>query len=394
MKPLLLSVLPRPTHPTRDGLAIRNYHLLAALAQEFRVVAFALVPPHLRGTAEYPAGVEIEEIPQAARGARRAAAVAGSILSGRAYPALLYRSSALETRLRERILRERPAWVVAHSYHVGWAALSAGAPGWIDFHNVDSEIWRRMGRSVRSPFGRIFTRWQAPRVERVERSLLARATGVSCVSERDARVIGSFGAVTPLVVPNGVDLDRYLFRPTPAPDEVVSFVGDLAWPPNAEAVRWFCGEIWPRLVRLRPSARAEIRGRGTPQDLTRNRPGGVLLLGETGDTRPFWSRAAVAVVPLQAGGGTRLKILEAAACGVPVVSTSVGAEGLGFADGIEILLRDDAEGFAQAVAGLLSDPEARRRQAAAARARVERGFAWREIASTFARELFLRRRAA
>lgn len=394
MKPFLLSVLPRPTHPTRDGLAIRNYHLLAALAQEFRVAGFALVPPHLRGTAEYPAGVEIEEIPQASRGVRRAAAVAGSILSGRAYPPFLYRSSTLEARLRERVLRERPAWVVAHSYHVGEAALLTGGSAWIDFHNVDSEIWRRMGQSASSPFARVFTGWQAARVERVERGLLKGAAGASAVSERDARALGSLGGVAPLIVPNGVDLDRYLFRPEPAREEVVFFVGDLAWPPNAEAIRWFCREIWPHVIRLRPSAHADIRGRGTPQDLTRNQPTGVSILGEVSDTRPFWGRAAVAVVPLRAGGGTRLKILEAAACGVPVVSTAVGAEGLGFADGIEILLRDDAEGFARAVAGLLSDPGARRQQAAAARAKVERGFAWREIGKAFARELLRRRQAA
>jgi len=320
--------------------------------------------------------------------------VAGSILSGRAYPPLLYRSSRLEARLRERVLRERPAWVVAHSYHVGEAALSTGASAWIDFHNVDSEIWRRMGQSASSLFVRVFTGWQAARVERVERGLLARATGASCVSEKDARALGSFSAVAPLVVPNGVDLDRYLFRREPPREEVVSFVGDLAWPPNAEAIRWFCREIWPRVVRLRPCAQAEIRGRGTPPDLARNRPAGVSLLGEAVDTRPFWGRAAVAVVPLRAGGGTRLKILEAAACGVPIVSTAVGAEGLGFSEGIEILLRDDAEGFAQAVAGLLSDPEARRRQAAAARAKVERGFAWKEIGKAFASELLRRRQAA
>ncbi len=394
MKPLVISILPRPTHPTRDGLAIRSYHLLAALAEEFRVAGFALVPPHLRGVAEYPAGVEIEEIPQASRNVRRAAAVAGSLLSGRAYPALLYSCRRLEARLRERVLREYPAWVVAHSYHVGEAALLTGAPAWIDFHNVDSEIWRRMGQSVRGPFARAFTRWQAARVERFERSLLARATGVSCVSERDAGVLGSFGAMAPLLVPNGVDLDRYVFRREPPPEEVVFFVGDLTWPPNAEAVRWFCMEIWPRIARLRPFARAEILGRGAPPDLARNRPEGVLLLGEGGDTRPFWSRAAVAVVPLRAGGGTRLKILEAAACGVPVVSTSVGAEGLGLAEGSEILLRDSADRFAEAVAGLLADPEARRRQAAAGRLRVEGGFGWREIGRAFARELLRRRQAA
>ena len=87
MKPLLYSVLPRPPHPTRDGLAIRNYHLLAGLTEEFRVRAAALLPPHLAGSGEYPAGIEVEEVPQAGRMLRRAAALAGSALTLRAYSA-------------------------------------------------------------------------------------------------------------------------------------------------------------------------------------------------------------------------------------------------------------------------------------------------------------------
>ena len=115
------------------------------------------------------------------------------------------------------------------------------------------------------------------------------------------------------------------------------------------------------------------------------------FLGEGGDTRPHWARAAVAVVPLQAAAGTRLKILEAAACGVPVVSTSVGAEGLELSDPGEIRIADDAERFARAVTELLADAEARRRQAMAARRRVEALYGWDSIGRSFSREL--RRRA-
>src|SRR5512141_1861763 len=118
MRPLLYSVLPRPAHPTRDGLAIRNYHLLAGLAQEFRVRALALAPAPLRGRGEYPPGVEVEEIPRAGSAAGRAAALARSALTGQAYPAALYRSRALTSRLSRWTARECPAWIVAHSYHV------------------------------------------------------------------------------------------------------------------------------------------------------------------------------------------------------------------------------------------------------------------------------------
>jgi glycosyltransferase involved in cell wall biosynthesis len=391
MKPILYSVLPRPAHPTRDGLAIRNYHLLAGLAEEFRVRAAALVPPSLQGSGEYPPGVEVEEVPQPGRRARQAAALAGSLLSRQAYPERLYRSRALLAGVSRWTAQERPAWIVAHSYHVAPAALDAGAPAWVDFHNVDSEIWRRMGERAAGPLG-VFLRWQAPRVARWERDILRRAAGASCVSERDALAFSSGGASPPLVVSNGVDLTRYVFRPEPSSEDLVFFVGDLTWPPNLEGIRWFRTEAWPILSRLRPDARVEVLGRGerSLRGLS-DGPPGFSLLGEGADTRPLWRRAAVAIVPLLTGGGTRLKILEAAACGVPVVATPVGAEGLDFTAGEEIEVASGAPEFAAAIARLLSEPGARRLQAAAARRRVEGQYGWDAIGRRFAQ--VLRRRS-
>jgi glycosyltransferase involved in cell wall biosynthesis len=391
MKPILYSVLPRPPHPTRDGLAIRNYHLLAGLAREFRVRAAALVPPHLRGSGGYPPGVEVEEVRQPARRARQAAALAESVFSKEAYPALLYRSRALLSLLSRWTARERPAWIVAHSYHVAPAALCAGAPAWVDFHNVDSEIWRRMGERAAGPL-RAFLRWQAPRVARLERDVLRRAAGASCVSERDARALCSEGGAPPLVVTNGVDLTRYVFRAEPSSEELVFFVGDLTWPPNLEGIRWFLSEVWPILARMRPSAKVEVlgRGEGSLRGLSRQGPPGLSFLGEGEDTRPLWRRAAVAIVPVLTGGGTRLKILEAAACGVPVVATPVGAEGLDFAAGREIALASGASEFAAAIARLLAEPGARRLQAAAGRQRVEGQYGWEAIGRRFAEMLRVR----
>jgi len=387
MKPLVVSVLPRPPHPTRDGLAIRNYHLLAALAEEFRVRAFALSDPERDYAAEAPPGVQLEAVPQTPRARRRAAAVAGSLLVGGAYSARLYRSAALDARVAAAVRGERPEWVLAHSSHVAPAALSSRAPVWIDFHNLDAEIWRRVAETAASAGERLFARIQAPRVEALESRLAAAADGLSCVSARDADALRRHGArAAPCVAPNGVDLERYAMRAAQPAGEVVFFVGDLSWPPNAEGVRWLRDRVWPDLVRRRPGATIEILGRGAPPDLA---PGaskdGFRLLGEGGDTRPHWERAAVAAVPLLAAGGTRLKILEAAASGVPVVATPVGAEGLELADGTEIRLRADAAGFAEAIASLLADPAAARRQAEAARARVAERYGWKAIGRAFAR---------
>ncbi len=388
MKPLLLSILPRPPHPTRDGLAIRNYHLLAALAEGFRVRALALKPPHLP-PGEYPPGVEVEEIAQAGRRRRRGWAAAASLLSGRAYSPLLYRSAAL----RRAAARTEPAWTVAHSYHVGPDALAARGRSWIDFHNLDSQIWERVAQtgSSASAAARWFARLQAPRVREFEARLAREADGVSCVSEPDAGALSqSAPGVLPLVVPNGVDLDRYAFRAEPAAGNTALFVGDLSWPPNADAVRWLRSEIWPLVVQEHPGARADILGREAPADLSSGSADDVRMLGEGGDTRPHWAKAALAVVPLRAGGGTRLKILEAAACGVTVVSTRIGAEGLDLEPGRDIVVADGAEAFARAVLDLLADPARRAALARSARSRVESLYSWPAIGARLREELLRR----
>jgi glycosyltransferase involved in cell wall biosynthesis len=394
MKPLLFSILPRPPHPTRDGLAIRNYQLLKGLAGEFEVRAFALRAPGVE-SGEYPEGVERVEIPHAPRVWRQAAAAMESVLLRGVYSRSLYRSRGLARALREAALERPPVWTVAHSYHVGPFALDCGTRAWIDFHNVDSEIWARLGQTAaRAKATAGFAASQAVRLRRWEGDLVRAATGISCVAERDAATLsGLQPRVAPLVVPNGVDLARYRFRAEPATAKRIFFVGDLSWPPNAQAVRWLQREIWPLIRRAHPEAEAEILGRGAPADLRRGRDASFRLLGEGGDTRPHWAKAAVGVVPLLTGSGTRLKILEAAASGVPVVATRVGAEGLELAPDREILLRDRAEDFASAVSELLREPALGARLARAARARVEALYDWNLITARFAAELARRTRS-
>ena len=235
---------------------------------------------------------------------------------------------------------------------------------------------------------RWFARVQEDRVLDVEGAAARAANGLSCVSERDAEALRAFGGrAVPLVVPNGVDLVRHAFRRESPRGETVLFIGDLSWPPNADGVRWLVSHVWPRVRSRRPGARLAIVGRSAPADLVRGGGPDVVFAGEGGDARAYWLEAAVAAVPLLSGGGTRLKILEAAATGVPVVSTRVGAEGLEFTDETEILRRDDAEPFADAVVSLLADRVAAGRQAAAARARVEAQYGWGPIGEAFARAL-------
>jgi glycosyltransferase involved in cell wall biosynthesis len=334
-----------------------------------------------------PAGVAAERFPLSRR-PRAALALAASTISSRPYPERLYASRRLRERLAAAAAAAKPAWVVAHGYHVGPSAAASGAPVWLDFHNLDSEIWERVAANAALP-ARAFARIQASRVASLERRLAREAAGLSAVTRRDAEKLEAISGGRPVVVvPNGVDLSRYAPREDPGETGTLFFVGDLSWEPNADAVRFFSREIWPLIRAGAPSARAQILGRGARSGLVAGE--GISLLGEGGDTRPHWAAAAVGVVPLRSGGGSRLKILEAAASAVPVVSTSVGAEGIDLLPDREILLADTPAAFADAVQRLLRDPELRRRVGAAARAKVEAVYGWETIGRAFARKLAAR----
>jgi glycosyltransferase involved in cell wall biosynthesis len=160
------------------------------------------------------------------------------------------------------------------------------------------------------------------------------------------------------------------------------FTGMMNYEPNLEAVRYFVKEILPLIRADVPYATFHIAGTNPSPEVIALAAEGVYIHASVPDMRPYFHQACVVVVPLLHGGGTRLKILDAAACGKPIVSTSVGAEGLNFADGRDLLLADSAPGFAQTVIGLLSNPD---RQAELSRwaRRAAEAYDWSDIASEF-----------
>jgi glycosyltransferase involved in cell wall biosynthesis len=314
----------------------------------------------------------------------RKARDAVSVAAGRPYSATAYASDAMADRLREASAVEPGAWVIAHSYHLGSLANRSGLPSWVDMHNVDSEIWAGMARTSRSLPRRIFARWQVGAVHRLETAVVAGATGISVVSERDRVFFASVSsAIDPVVISNGVDTTRYRFRDGPAPGDGLVFIGDLRWEPNADGVRWFARHVWPALRSHLPDVRVEVVGRLPPDDIRALADDRFIVVGDVPDTRPHLARAALAIVPLLVGGGTRLKILEAAAAGVPVVSTSVGASGLDLRPGSEIEVVDTPAAWIKTVADLVRDPARRSRMAAAARASVEDRYDWSSIGRDF-----------
>jgi glycosyltransferase involved in cell wall biosynthesis len=174
------------------------------------------------------------------------------------------------------------------------------------------------------------------------------------------------------VIPNAVETGPTI--PVPAAHTAL-FLGSLLYPPNRNAAIYLMREIWPRVRRQVPEARLTIAGQN-PEAVPGHDdpPAGVAFSGFVKDLGPLYAGTRVVCAPIFAGGGTRIKIVEAAAHGRPVVSTTLGAEGLELDDGREILLRDDPDSFAAAVVDLMRDAERARRIGEAARAAVERTY--------------------
>ncbi len=228
------------------------------------------------------------------------------------------------------------------------------------------------------------------KLKRYEAFVMCQCDAVLAVAEADrGTLLGLAPEATIGVVPNGVDT-AYFSGAAMAHDRVgalafrvptLVFSGTLDFRPNIDAVTWFVREVLPRIRERQPDARLLVVGKRPAAALQRLADEGALLLtGEVSDVRPYLAGAAVYVVPMRIGGGVRLKLLEALALELPVVSTNMGAEGLaGLRAGEHCLIADDAATFADATLRLLDDPALGRRLGVAGRTLVCQRYDWSVI---------------
>ena len=254
-------------------------------------------------------------------------------------------------------------------------------------HNVEAMIWRRHFEVAENIFRKLYFRFQWKRMVAHERSICKRFDSVVAVSEQDAEIMKDAYDVRSISqVGTGVDTG-YFFE---AQGEVsrgpeIVFTGSMDWLPNDDAIRWFLQEVFPHIQEKLPDASLSVVGRNPPQSLIEycHRRRGVTVTGSVPDVRPYLRAARCYVVPIRIGGGTRLKIYEAMAMSLPVVSTSVGAEGLPVNDGEGIFIRDNPGDFAEAVIELLSNPAMARDQGQTGASIVRNRFSWDRITADF-----------
>jgi len=251
-------------------------------------------------------------------------------------------------------------------------------------HNVESEIWRRHLHNSSVGIQKLAYGIEFLKMQRYEAQAVRRFQHVIAVSKNDKEIMSAWGDPSRIsVIATGVDLAE--FRPDPSSagaEPLVMFVGAMDWMPNVDAVGYFCDEIWPRVQERVPEARFRIVGRN-PVPHGQSLPSrSIELTGRVSSVIEYWRQAAVVVVPLRVGGGTRLKIYEAMAAGKTVISTTIGAEGLDVHDGEDIVLADDPARFADAVTLFLKDANLRNRYGRAA-STLASNYDWPAVGARF-----------
>jgi glycosyltransferase involved in cell wall biosynthesis len=258
-------------------------------------------------------------------------------------------------------------------------------------HNVETVIWRRHAEHASGALRRWYMGLQAKRMYEYERRVSRAAGHIVAVSATDAAQMRDlFGVTRVSEIPTGVNLE-YFQPPTQRPPEGADlvFIGSMDWLPNVDGILYFVREILPLIRRRRPDCSLAIVGRTPPPKITdlAERDPRIRVTGTVPDIRPYLWESAISIVPLRIGGGTRLKIYEAMAAKIPVVSTTVGAEGLTIHPPDDIRIADSPQDFADRCLELVADASERCRIAAAAWEMVNADFSWEQVARCFERIL-------
>jgi glycosyltransferase involved in cell wall biosynthesis len=285
------------------------------------------------------------------------------------------------------LLAKKPSVAVFDFAHAAVLAPSEiHCPSLIFTHNVEAEIFRRHRDIASNPVHRAIWLNQYRKMRAFEKRSLQKFDVVVAVADRDSKqFVRDYSVQKPFVIPTGVDLEFFAYSP-PERDRDVFFCGSMDWMANQEGVSYFMGKVWDEVIDRVPDAKMTIVGRAPPDNLVQEAKRRKLNWNFTGfvdDVRPHMQGAAVSVIPLNVGGGTRLKAYEAMAMGSPIVSTPIGMEGLPVEPGQHYLCADDPFDFAMAVVSLLNDAEKRTRMAKEARSLVEQNFSYTVAARAF-----------
>lgn len=398
----VLHFAPRVCWPLDTGAKLRNYHLARVLSEQTDITLLAFTDSEAQSIADLERFYEQVITVRRDAGYTRSKILRGAL--GRTpLPVLNYTTDSMKRALESVLSKQEFDVVQVESIHLmAYLSIMRAArkrPLIIcDWHNIESELMRRYAGREPSLLRRAYARKTARLMSECERRAMNEFDAHVAVSQRDAerlRQLNSDARV--FVIENGVDTAYYSdeqIEPAHAqshasdaagaPNRIV-FVGSMDYHANVDGAVNFAREVWPSLHDRQTELIFTIVGRDpAPEVRDLATIPGVEVTGTVDDVRPFYRKAVAAIVPLNVGGGSRLKILEALAAGVPVVSTTLGAEGLDVRPGENILIADTNEQLVDAISVLVGNEEMRKRLAASGRALVSSRYDW----STLGANLF------
>jgi polysaccharide biosynthesis protein PslH len=396
----ILWISPRQCWPPCSGAKLRDYHCAKALGN-----AAQLTYVHFRDPgAKSPSSTDMPFCRRIISVNKPPSYTVGKLIRGVVGPwplPILNYYSAEMAAVIEQVRREENFDIV----HFDGVHMASYEPLFrnsshpdtrcvFDWHNIESEAMKRYTVETKSVAKKLYARTMVPRLQELEIALLKNAFGhIVCSKREEAELRTRVPGARVIVIPNGVDTASYTNTAAGLrwPPRSIIFVGAMNYYPNIDAAISFAREVWPRFLSLFPGCRLTLVGSDpVPAVLALRDIEGVEVTGTVDDVRRFYRDADVALVPLRLGGGTRLKILEAMAAGVPVISTSVGAEGLDVQPGLNILIADerDPETWVRAMISLGESDRRREEMTASARQLVRERYEWTVI-GTLLRETYL-----
>jgi glycosyltransferase involved in cell wall biosynthesis len=379
----ILHIMPYCPYPPQFGGALRVYNLLKQMVAAHEVT---VVYPGYRGSdddLQEALGGKIAKIHVTARRWTRVYRRLGQLYSTLTPHSYFYHmgwDGRTEKILRNELENGRYDLVQTEFTHMASYDLPTDAVKILDEHNVEYDVLQRQWQMATSPFRKFHYRDEYRKIFREEMAACRKQDLVMVTSERDRALLDTdLPEVRKFVLPNGVDASY--FRPSPvAPDaDTIVFTGMMKYLPNSDGMLYFLESIFPLILAKVPGAKVLIVGAEPPASLRAKESSSVIITDRVEDVRPWVDRAAVSIVPLRMGGGTRLKIVESFAMKKPVVSTAIGAEGIDAVDGESIMIADEPAAFADAVVRLLQDAGLRAKLAASGHELMLRKYEWSVI---------------
>lgn len=372
-------------YPPNDGGRLACFNPIKYLSRSHEVVLASMIEPeelqYVQEMKRYCLGVETYLRPRAFDSWR----LARGLFSDPPGSASKYWDAGFETVLRDCI--ERYAVDVVEFEHLNTAAyrhLAKDVPCILREHNVEYKVWERHAEAERSFLEKWYVGRSVPRVRSYEAKMATRFDRCLTVSKADARCLSQISPEARVeTIPLGVD-PEYFYPSPEIPEEpcTMVFTGSFEWKPKQHNLRILLAEIMPRIRTITPKAKLYVVGKGVPEELRRlaERTPGVTVTGKVPDVRPYVWRSSLVLNYLESGGGIALKVLEAMAMRKPVLSNTLGCEGIEVEHGREVYLADGPEDFAVAATRLLEDPVIRECIGKEAYRKVLEQYGWGAIA--------------